>query len=61
MATIARKRRKSRRTSRSSLIEQMEAAAPSGDKLRRLVKRHPAPQEWYDEDDSAARTPKPRR
>ena len=38
--------------SEAELIAQMEQAGPSRAKLRRLVKKHPAPQEWYDQADS---------
>jgi hypothetical protein len=61
MPVVARKSRKSAKGRRESLIRQMEAAGPTGEKLRRLVKKHPAPQQWYDEDGAGAKSPKSKR
>lgn len=36
-----------------SIEEQIRAATPSAAQLSEWAKRHPAPQEWYDEDFSA--------
>ncbi len=42
--------RSKKRPQKQTRIRRMEAAGPSGEKLRQLVKRHPAPQQWYDEE-----------
>jgi hypothetical protein len=54
MATAPRKARKSSKAGRAWLIRQMESAGPKGEALGRLVKKHPAPQQWYDEDNAGA-------
>jgi hypothetical protein len=58
MATARTKspRKPKRPSANDRLIEMMERMAPSKQRLRRLVKKHPAPQRWYDEDDQ---TPPP--
>jgi hypothetical protein len=53
--TIKPKRRK---LTEEQLIRKMERMAPSRETLRRLVKKFPAPQEWYDQDNSATNGPK---
>jgi hypothetical protein len=61
MPVVVRKSRKSSKGRRESLIRRMETAGPTGEKLRRLVRKHPAPQQWYDEDAAEAKTPKLKR
>src|SRR5205823_10797675 len=38
--------------SAKALVARMEKSGPSRAKLRRLARRHPAPQEWLDQDQS---------
>ena len=39
-----------KRSLKPELVRRVEAAGPAGEKLRQLVKKHPAPQQWYDEE-----------
>jgi hypothetical protein len=57
MAAATRKARKP--GSSAALIRKMESAPPSSERLSQLVKKHPAPQQWYDE--AGATAVKPRR
>jgi len=59
MAIALRKPRK-RKPSKAELIAQMEKEALSPAQLRRLVKKYPAPQEWYDQADEQAKPAKPK-
>lgn len=61
MAAVSRKARKAAELDEAALVEQMEKAGPRGEQLRQLVRKHPAPQEWYDQDAHIAKTPKRRR
>jgi hypothetical protein len=62
MATLLRKAVKSAdKSRRQTAIERMEAAAPSGEKLRQLVKKNSAPQQWYDEDETSVKAAKRKR
>lgn len=54
MATVLRKSRKRKQTN-AALIERMEKSAPTLAKLRRLARKYPAPQAWYDQADHTAR------
>lgn len=49
MAGVARKTRKPPQVDEAARIEQMEKAGPRADQLRQLVKKFPAPLQWYDE------------
>jgi hypothetical protein len=49
MPAVTRKARKPKDYKSAALIQQLETAEPSSERLRRLVKKHPAPQQWYDE------------
>jgi hypothetical protein len=56
MASAIPKPRKPRKTAQDTAVDRMEFAGPSGEELRRLVKKHPAPQQWYDEDQTPTST-----
>jgi len=43
-----------RKPSSKALVARVDRSGPSRAKLRRLVKRHPAPQEWIDQDTSSS-------
>ena len=49
MAGVARRLRKATKVEEAA-IERMEKAGPRGEALRQLVRKHRAPQQWYDED-----------
>jgi hypothetical protein len=49
MSTIAKNKK---RPQKPGLTRRVEAAGPAGEKLRQLVKKHPAPQQWYEESES---------
>jgi hypothetical protein len=39
-----------KRSLKPELARRVEAAGPAGERLRQLVKKHPVPQQWYDEE-----------
>lgn len=49
MATVVRKTRKPAKRKRATVADMEKLALPAAS-LRRLAKKHPAPQEWYDQD-----------
>lgn len=49
MAAVVRKTQKPTKRKRVTIADMEKMALPAA-KLRRLAKKHPAPQEWYDQD-----------
>ena len=49
MSTVAKNKKRPRKP---GLTRRVEAAGPMGEKLRQLVRKHPVPQQWYEEDES---------
>jgi hypothetical protein len=54
MAAGVRKPKKTKAEDEAEVIARMEAAGPSDERLRELVRKHPAPQQWFYENGSPA-------